>query len=152
VLSTEIRTQIGGGKSEETVADETRKLSAGEADALLGECARHPIALLAGVVRGELRFRFLGLRTRAGRRVALLERVDDSRPRLRIGIEVGSGLLRTVETVLRRPGVGLVQVLDGYDDYRSAGALRVPMHRVTTVDGGSGGVESTYEKFEILDR
>lgn len=153
ILNTSIYTSVFGTKQavkgEEIVGKIRRPLSAGEARNLLNEAASHPIVLIANSVRGTTRFRYVGMRTFEGRRVALLERIDTTQPRLRITIEARTGLLRTVETTLHRSSVGLVQVRETYDDYRRVSGLRVPMHRVSSVDGHQTS-ESSCRKFEFL--
>ena len=44
------------------------------------------------------------------------ERFDESQPRLRFTIDIESGLIRAVETSVRRPGVGVDEVRDRYGD------------------------------------
>ncbi len=150
VLSTSIYTTIQDVKGTETVTGKPpRKLSAGESANLLSEAANHPIALLASYARGKTGFRYVGMRSLEGRRVALLQRTDTSKPRLRITIDAHTGLLRTIETTLHRSGVGLVQVRESYDDYRRLRGVRVPMHQVSSVDGQRTR-ESVSKSFEFL--
>jgi hypothetical protein len=153
ILNTSIYSSVSGVKEgvkgEETVGSNRRPLSSGEARDLLYEAASHPIVLIAQFVQGKTRFRYIGVRAFEGRQVALLERVDASKPRLRISIDAETGLLRTVETTLLRSGVGLVQVRESYDDYRRVNGVRTPMHRQSSVDGQQT-TESVYQEFQFL--
>ena len=151
-LGTEIVTDIQGTSGRERLGDQTKKLETGEAAQILSEASRHPVALLSAYAQEKSRYRLIGTRTRRGRRGALLELIDATQSRLRITIDIESGLLRTVETTQRRPEIGLVQILDWYDDYRTQEGLRVPMHRLTTVDNSLEGVDSKVESFKLYDR
>ncbi|MCB9888950.1 MAG: insulinase family protein [Planctomycetes bacterium] len=152
VLGSSISTKVDGTTGRESAGQELRTLTAGEAVNLLHEASRNPVVLIAGYAQGTLRFRYVGQRSRYGRRVALLELIDDTHPRLRMTIDVQSGLPRSVETSSHRPGVGPVQERDYYDDYRRMRGIRVPMHRVSSIDTEPLGIEATFRSFEILPR
>ena len=47
---------------------------------------------------------------------------------------------------------GSMKILDRYDDYRTQQGLRLPMHRLTTVDNSLEGVNSRVESFKLFNR
>ena len=149
VLGTRVETRVVGATGTEGIGKEVRELTAGEADEIRSEVNRHPLAILAAWSQGKLEFRLLGTRKHSGREVALLERVDSSRGRMRVTIEMRSGLIRTVETIQRRPDMGAIRLLDSYGDYRQMEGIRVPTHRVTTVGNGLGGTVAHVTNFHL---
>jgi hypothetical protein len=157
ILATRISTEVDASRGEkivgtETVGTEKKELVTGEAADLLSEANRHPLALLAGWVQGGIEFRMIGVRGRKGYEVAVLERIDPNRSRLRMAIDTKSGLIRSVETIRQQAGMGAVLVRESYDDYRRTNAYRVPMHRVATVGGDADGVDWIVQSFEALNR
>jgi hypothetical protein len=155
VMGTRISTRVEETKEKkfigsETVGKEKRELTDSEVADLRSEGDRHPIALLAAWVQGKIKFRMLGQRSHLGRKVALLERVDRTKPRLRITIDPESGLLRTVETFLPRDDAAPLVVWESHDDYRRMGRCRVPLHRVTRVGDDVDGVDAVIKSFKFL--
>ena len=154
VLETRILSDVKGATGTESTVDgdRRRKLTAREATDLLEEARRHPVAILAAYAQGKVRFELVGLRTRRGKRVALLESTDEIYNGLRITIDIRSGLLRTVESASRRQG-SLISIQETYEDYRrNTAGIRVPMYRVTQIDDKEAGVAITVRSFSILKR
>ncbi len=155
VMGTRISTRVEETKEKkligsETVGKEKRELTGSEVADLRSEGDRHPITLLAAWVQGKTKFRMIGQRSHMGRKVALLERVDWTKPRLRITIDPESGLLRTVETFLPRDDNAPLVVWESHDDYRRMGPYRVPLHRVTRVGDDVDGVDAVIKSFKFL--
>ena len=152
VLETQITSDVNGDTGTESAGDRDRKLTTGEATDLLDEARRHPVAILAAYVRGEARFELVGLRTRQGKRVALLESTDPTYGGIRITIDIRSGLLRSVESAARRQDT-LVSIHETYEDYRRNNTgIRIPMYRVTRLNEKDEGVAITVSSFSILKR
>ena len=147
-----IEINVEGTTGTEKLGKRRQQLGAEMAANHLAEAARHPLALLAEWQQSGTVYRYIGLRRRYEREVALLERVDPTRHRLRLTIDTQSGLVRTVETTLRRADIGLVQVKEYYDDYRRVDGLRTPHHKVTMTDNANDGVESVYRSFRTILR
>lgn len=135
ILRTDIETIVLPDKAVEFSGTRLVTLEEKEMEELLQRNARHPLMILAGVAREELKFRLVSLRTIGDRQMAVLEQVDASQ-RLRLIVDAESGLTRTVETREWRSDLGThVQVAEEFSDYRTAGAVRVPFFQNTRVDG-----------------
>lgn len=149
ILATTIETVIGPRQSYERVGEKKLQLTHAETELILDRVARHPLMLMAAQARGEVEFRLVSTRRVGDREMAVLERVDPERERLRILVDTGSGLIRTVETRERRVDLGArVHVTERYDDYRPLAGIRVPFRCITTID--SGGQEITTTWSEVL--
>jgi hypothetical protein len=70
------------------------------------------------------------------RRLAVLETNDGGFERLRMHIDVESGLVRAVESWETMPDGSVVHLHEAWQDYRPVGVLRAPFHRLTTRDDG----------------
>jgi hypothetical protein len=136
MLATSVETVVGDGAGSEIAGQETATLSADERAALLATLRSQPPLLLAALARDEIQLRLVAQRTIADRKLALLEATGGGE-RLRLYVDVEHGLLRAVETHEQRAGVGRVLVHTRFDDYRSAGRLRLPFRSIATVDEGS---------------
>ena len=151
ILGSAVTTDVNGSAGREHLGEEEIQLSVDEASSVTSELQRHPVALLMSYVRKSTKFGLVGMRTRRARRVALIERIDAEKPRLRFTVDVESGLIRDVETTVRRPDVGLVELRDSFSDYRKSDGLRVPWHRLTTVDHRLA-VDGKVTAFRFLER
>ncbi len=146
VLNTRIETVVSGDSGSEHAGQDTVRLTAGQAMNAWLEPARHPLTLLAEYTRGQTRYQLVSVRSIAGREMALLERLAANQLRLRLVIDVGSGLPRIVESWEHRTGRGLLEVRESYDDYRTVDGLRIP-HRCQTVINDAAPVETIWEAF-----
>jgi hypothetical protein len=142
VLSSTIETVVGPEGGVETAdGTETVELDQVEAERLLERARRHPLMLITAHANGNARFRLVSRRRQGDRDVGVLELVDPTRDRLRITIDAGSGLIRSVESTEWRPDLGTrVQVTEAYSDYRRVGRMRAPFFCVRTIDDGTDQV------------
>jgi hypothetical protein len=109
---------------------------------------RHPLLLLAKHARGELTFRAAGERTAFDRTLRVLEADGGDFDRLRIHVDAESHLVRIVEHWETLPDGTVVLVQDAWGDYRRAGIVRAPFHRLTTHDEGQNRLEAVFTRFE----
>lgn len=147
VLDTELETVVEGDRGFEIAGADQQRLAPGQAQRLWTEAARHPLVLLAQVARGETRYQLVAMRKIKGRQLALLERIAPKQLRLRMLVDAGSGLPRMVESWERRPGIGLVEITEIYDDYRNVAGLRVPHRRQTLINDVGPIVETLWKNF-----
>ena len=147
VLGTSIEAVIAAGKGTESSGEQSLDLSSDDVRSLLNRGERHPVTLLASWLRGKLRFKLVSLRTIDEREMAILELIDPTRERLRMQIDIASGLVRQAETREHWPGVGRVQIVESYSDYRSLRGVRTPFHVVTNVDTGGMTVTTDFKTF-----
>jgi predicted Zn-dependent peptidase len=147
VFRTEIETVVSGDRGSERSGRDTVRLTAGDAMNMWLEPARHPLTLLAEYTRGRAQYQLVGVRQIAGREMAILERLGANQLRLRLAIDAGSGLPRVVESWERRSGVGLVEIHESYDDYRTVDGLRIPFHRQAVLNDAKPIIETLWEVF-----
>ncbi|MCA8949388.1 MAG: hypothetical protein KDE27_07785 [Planctomycetes bacterium] len=147
VLGTEIVTSIAAASATEKCAGKEVTLPPREAGILRRELRRHPIALLAAVARGELRFRPVAQRAVGDRDLMILEAVGDRFDRLRIHLDTVSYLIRVVEVWETSTDGATFHVRDAWSDYRNAAAIRAPFRRVTELDDGRNRVETVYTQW-----
>lgn len=147
VLATEIETVVAGGAARERSGTEILELENDEARTLVQAVERHPLLLLAAHAQGRLSMRLLAVRTVDEREMAVLERVDPSRERLRLFLDAQSGLVRRIETREWRPGIGRVPLVENFADYRSAAGVRVPFHVESALDPGGEPVATEWLRF-----
>lgn len=146
VLGTEIETVLGPQQGFETVAGERVDLPEVERQAILDAAQRHPLALLATWARGATRYRHVSLRKVGGRSVAVLEQMSGTDGRLRVLVDVESGLIRAVIARVDL-GQGPVYVREEWRDHREAGrGLRAPHHKTTLIDDGLRGTVTKFER------
>lgn len=152
VLGTRIATSIGKNEALETSGGKEVPVPPREVALLRRELQRHPIALLAATVRGELAFRPLAQRTVGDRDLMVLEAVGDAMgfDRLRIHIDIASHLIRAVEAWETAANGSLFHVRDAWSDYRMAGGARAPFRRLTEHDAGQNRIECVYSSWEPL--
>jgi hypothetical protein len=150
LLATTIETVVAPNRSHEQVDEKKVPLERAEARQMLERAERHPLMLIAAYTRGQIVFRLVGTRRVGDREMAVLQRVDAKGERLRMIIDVGSGLVRAVETRERRADLGArVHVIERYDDYRPVeGGLRAPFRCLTAVDDGPREGVAVWERFE----
>lgn len=144
VLATNIDTLVRDGRGTEFVGDESAGIPRDEVVALLERSRQHPLILLSEMARGTTKFRLNSNREVGGRPFVVLERIDDSKPRLRIHVDTESGLIRVVQTVEHLPGIGPASVTAHYRDYRFRLGVRVPFHKTTLIDGTEFGSKTTF--------
>jgi len=147
VLHTEIETVVKGDQGTERSGRSETRLTPGDSMNMWLEPARHPLTLLAEYTRGKARYHLVRVQQIAGRDIAILERIGADQMRLRLLIDAGSGLPRIVESWERRSGIGLVEVRESYDDYRTVGGLRIPHHRQTVLNETAPVIETLWETF-----
>ncbi len=152
ILNTSIDTRIDGPKADEKSGDEIKGLDASEADRILAKVRRHPLLLLQAYLLGKDQYRLVAMRTAGDRQVAILELIDRTKPRFRMHIDQGSGLVRAVETSTEIPELGVLQILESYRDYRNVTGLRVPFQCSTKTSGASGDSETIWQSFELGDQ
>lgn len=147
VLQTEIETVVHKDQGIERCGGSEKRLTPGEAMNMWLELARHPLTLLAEHTRGKARYHLVGVRRIAGRDIAILERVGADQLRLRLLLDSESGLPRVVESWEQRSGIGLVEVRERYEDYRTVGGLRVPHYRQAALNDSGPVIETLWESF-----
>lgn len=135
VLTSEIVTEIASGRGVERCGAEQVVLPVDEVKVRLDQAARHPLFLLARWVRGEIAFRQVSVRLVDGREYVVLEEVTELRDPLRITLDTGSNLLRSIEVRTWQPESGPTVLTEEFGDYRPVkGGLRVPFFRSRTTD------------------
>ncbi len=147
ILQTTIETKAWPQGGTETSGSMRFDLERSEAQNLFENAARHPILILSEYARGKSSYNLISERTVRDRRIAVLERNDPNKERLRLHIDVESGLLRAVGSRERRAGIGVVFVREEYRDYRSSGGLRVPYYRTAFVDNTVDGIVTEWTKW-----
>jgi predicted Zn-dependent peptidase len=148
LLGQVIETVLDGTQWQEKLGGETVSLTANEAAVLRREMQRHPLLLLAKHARGELTFRAAGERAAFDRTLRVLEADDGGFDRLRLFVDAESHLVRIVEHWETLPDGTVVLVQDAWGDYRNAGIVRAPFHRLTTHDEGQNRLEAVFTRFE----
>ena len=134
VLTTTIETILAPeGSFEQAGGGDRVDIEPVERDAAIALARIHPLYILASYARGKMRFRYSANRQLGDREVAVLEQLK-GRPRLRIFIDVESGLIREIELREYHPGIGPVHVRRFYEDYRPIDGLRAPYHITIQVD------------------
>lgn len=149
VLATRIETAVGADAGVERAGKQSIDLSATERDSLLEGAARHPLLLLAAAARGESAFALISTRNVDDRELAVLERIDPARERLRVHIDAESGLLRVIETDEWRPEVGRVHLREEYSDYRTVEGIRVPFFCGVVVGDAQLPLECQWQEFTM---
>lgn len=140
-------TKLAGDTGTEKLGRAVRQLDAAAITLALRELRRHPLALLAAHVRGELTFRTVTTRDVADRKVAVLETADGGFERLRVHVDVESFLVRAVESWETMPDGSVVHLHEAWQDYRAAGPLRAPFHRLTTRDDGAQRAATAWDEW-----
>lgn len=144
VLGQTVTTTLAGDVATESLGASKRTLDAAAAARLRREQRRHPLALLAAHARGDLPFRMVSMREDADRRHAVLEAAGGDFERLRVHVDTQSCLVRVVESWETLADGSVVHWRETWQDYRAAGPLRAPFHRMTTQDDGRGRVATSW--------
>lgn len=153
ILATKIETTIDNGAGVDRVGTEEVALSLDEVKSRVDGAARHPLTLLARCARGQVQFRQVALRLVDGREYAVLEEVSDLRDPMRVVIDTGSHLIRTIESRTWHPESGSTVLLEEFSDYRPVkGGFRVPFMRLRTADDPDAPVRVRTESFEVATR
>jgi hypothetical protein len=147
LLGSTITTTLRGDELTERLGDEVRTLEARDAELLRREARRHPLALLAAHVRGELTFRTIAVRTVGERTVAVVETADAGFERLRMHVDTDSYLVRAVESWDALADGTVVHLHEAWQDHRATLGLRVPFHRVLTQDDGQNRLETRFSQW-----
>lgn len=151
ILATTIESVIKKDSGQERAAGQVVDLTIDEVRLRQTAAARHPLLLIARASRGELRLRLVALRTVGDREHAVLEAADDKSARLRLSIDTGSGLLRTVEMREWHTVGGLQTVVDEYEDYRTiTGGRRAPFFRRRSLGDDRAPLRTTTTTFLAL--
>lgn len=146
----ELVVDVAGQKGLERLDGQDRQLSVLETRNLLTEGARHPLILLAATARGQVEWRYAGLRQLHGRPLVLLQRADAARPPLRMALDRDSGLVRMVEIEVPQEGGGRVWIREEFGDYRQVEGLRVPFHRLQSLGAVGAGTDCSTLRFRVL--
>jgi hypothetical protein len=149
VLATVIETVVGPEGGTERAGSETLALSAAECESLRQAAARHPLMLLAEHARGATAWTLVSIRRIEDREIAVLERLDPARERLRLHIDAESGLVRAVEADEWREGIGRVHVREEIGDYRSVEGLRAPFFITVIVDDGGAPLHCEWRELTL---
>jgi hypothetical protein len=136
VLETTIETDVRPGHWVERAGAVEAELAPAEVGRQLRAAERHPLALLAAIARGDLRWRTIATRVVLDRDFLVLEAMTDRFERLRIHIDEDSHVIHLVESWETDADGGSVYLVEEWSDYRAIDGLRVPMRRVTDVDDG----------------
>jgi hypothetical protein len=150
LLGTLVETSLTETKWIERAGDREIELSPADRTYSLRQIERHPLALLAAAVRGEIRFRMVATRKVADRELVVLEAESSRFDRLRIHVDSGSDLVRTVEAWETTPEGVPQHVEESWSDYRSLDNLRVPFFKSVTTDDGQSRSDSTWTRFEAV--
>jgi hypothetical protein len=149
ILATRIETVIGPEGGSERAGDTAVELSATECETLLQAAARHPLIVLAEHVRGSGAWGLVSIRKTEDREIAILERLDPARERLRLHVDVESGLVRTIEADEWRQGLGRVSVREELADYRSVEGMRAPFHWLVSVGDSAAPLQCVWSEFTL---
>ncbi len=147
VLGQTIETTLRGDRWSERMGETVRSLDARDVAVLRREASRHPLALLAAHVRGELVFRTVAVRTTGDRTVAILEADGGDHERLRLHVDTDSYLVRVVESWDPLADGTIVHLHDAWHDYRTCLGLRAPFRRLCTQDDGRNRVETRFSQW-----
>lgn len=148
ILTSEIVTEIAAGSGLERCGAEQVPLPVDEVKARLDQAAQHPLMLLARWVRQEIVFRQVAVRLVDGREYAVLEEVTELRDPLRVVIDTGSHLVRSLEARTWLPESGATLVTEEFGDYRPVkGGLRAPFSRSRTTDDADLPLRIQVESF-----
>ncbi|MCA8943412.1 MAG: insulinase family protein [Planctomycetes bacterium] len=148
VLATTIDTYISGDEALEFVDDKNVvELDPAETAQILEDARRHPLLLLADAARGAASYRLVSQRPVDDRYFAILERNTDGATSLRIHIDTESFLVRKIESVQHRPGIGTINLTETFRDYRNVDGLRIPHIRTTTLDDTNVGTTTLWLEF-----
>ena len=147
VLGQKITTTLRGTEWSEQLGARKVTLDPREAELLRAQQRRHPMALLAAHVRGELPFKVVSQRNVGDRDLMVLEAAGERGGRLRLHLDSESCLVRAVEVWETLADGAVVHVHDAWSDYRSTQGLRAPFHRLSTQDDGQNRVETAYSSW-----
>ncbi|MEO6597022.1 MAG: hypothetical protein ABIP94_19940 [Planctomycetota bacterium] len=150
VLGAKIETKLRGDSWSEELDSDKQALNSHEAGLLQREMERHPLALLAAHVRGDLDFRPIAQRNVGDRDLMVLEALGTRFDRLRVHIDTISHLVRVVEVWETMPEGTVVHLEDAWSDYRSTGGLRAPFRRITTQNDGQNRIETLFSRWAPL--
>ncbi|MFO0314092.1 MAG: hypothetical protein ACK539_12805 [Planctomycetota bacterium] len=148
VLGQDLVTTIVGDAGTERLGETVKELDAAAIAAARHEMRRHPLALLAAHVRGEMTFRTVSTRDAGDRKLAVLETADGGFERLRLHIDVESHLVRAVESWATMPDGSVVHLHEAWQDYRAVGVLRAPFHRLTTQDDNADRTATSWSEWQ----
>jgi hypothetical protein len=148
VFGQAVVTRIAGDAGTERLGETSKDLDAAAIAAARHEMRRHPLALLAAHVRGELTFRTVTTREAGDRKLVILETGDGGFERLRVHIDAESHLVRAVESWATMPDGGVVHLHEAWQDHRPVGVLRAPFHRLTTQDDGGQRTATTWTDWQ----
>lgn len=126
LLGQTIVTTVEADAGTETLSGTTVNLSAAELQQLRAEPARHPLAILAAHVRGELPFEYVAKRAVEDREHVVLQALGGRGDRLRIHVDADSHLVRRVELWATLQDGSVVRIEEAWSDYRPVAGLRVP--------------------------
>lgn len=147
LLGQTITTDLGIDRGTESLGKETKPLPPGEVAQMWREANRHPLALLAAHVRGELAFEVVAKRMVGDRDHVVLQASNDPQ-RLRVHLDAESHLVRVVEVWDTMADGSVVHVEEAWDDYRTTGGVRAPFQRLTTQDDGRNRLRTTFTKWQ----
>lgn len=150
VLGTKVLTAVDGDEVRTSSDGQSLPTPADEAQSLIETIERHPLFLLVAAARKECKYRLVGLRPVEGREMAVLERVDASRPRVRMFVDTESGLVRRVQSQAFLSGIGETLIEESFSDYRTTAgtiAVRVPWLRTTRIGSTDLGSKTTTIEF-----
>jgi hypothetical protein len=150
LLGTTIVTSLTPEQWVERAGDQQVELSQADRNYSLRQLERHPLALLAAAVRGEIRFRMVATRKVADRELVVLEADSKRFDRLRLHIDSDSDLVRTVESWETTPEGVPQHIEESWSDYRNLDNLRVPFFKSVTTDDGQSRTDSTWFRFEAI--
>ena len=147
LLGQTIVTTVEADAGTETLSGTTVNLSAAELQQLRAEPARHPLAILAAHVRGELPFEYVAKRAVEDREHVVLQALGGRGDRLRIHVDADSHLVRRVELWATLQDGSVVRIEEAWSDYRPVAGLRVPYLRQVDQDDGKNRLETVFESF-----
>lgn len=147
LLGQTIVTTVEGERGTETLSGTTVALSAGELQQLRDEPARHPLAILAAHLRGELPFEYVAKRAVEDREHVVLQALGSRSDRLRVHVDADSHLVRRVELWATLPDGSVVRIEEAWGDYRTVAGLRVPHLRLVDQDEGKNRLEAVFVSF-----
>jgi len=147
LLGQTIVTTVEGERGTETLAGTAVSLSANELQQLRAEPRRHPLAILAAHLRGELPFEYVAKRAVEDREHVVLQALGDRGDRLRVHIDADAHLVRRVELWATLQDGSVVRIEEAWADYRPVAGLRVPHLRLVDQDDGKNRLETVYESF-----
>lgn len=147
ILATDFEIKIAGESATQRVQGKVSPIATLDATGIREEALRHPLMLAGRAARGQDRYRQISLREAYGRRLAVLERIDDPLS-LQVWIDTGSGLIRVVRSLETR-AAGRVWVREEWFDYRETKeGLRAPFQMHRMLDDAARGTATEWVLFD----